>query len=232
MKNYNKKVTNITSTEKKQMHTILSKYFLGTSFDEFVHDLSQKEVAIFIEKEGKIMGFSTLVCSEVQVNGESVPVIFSGDTIVEKEHRNSSGLGIEVANYFDRVRERFADREVYYLLATKGWRTYKVLPFFFNEFYPRAGVQTPLKIKEIMDSFCQKKYGLSYDAKRGHIVAEGDPQRIRSENLYDSAYPDRQSSDIDFFFEKNPNYLDGTELVCIASIDEGNITKRFKRLSR
>ncbi len=232
MKNYNKKVTNITVDEKKQMYAILSKYFLGTSFDEFVADLSKKEVAIFIEKEGEIMGFSTLVCSEVQVGSEAVPVIFSGDTIVEKEHRNSSGLGIEVANYFDMLRERFANRTVYYLLTTKGWRTYKVLPFFFNEFYPRTEVQIPKKIKSVMDRFCQEKYRDRYDAKRGLIVAVGNPQRIRTENLYDSAYPDRQSSDIDFFFEQNPNYLNGTELVCIASIDEANITKRFKRLSR
>ncbi len=41
-----------------------------------------------------------------------------------------------------------------------------------------------------------------------------------------------EEKDIDFFFKKNPNYLDGTELVCVASIDEENITKRFKRLSR
>ena len=232
MNNYNKKVTNITLDEKQQMYAILSKYFLGTSYDEFSSDLSKKEIAIFIEEEGQILGFSTLVCSEVEVEGKAVPVIFSGDTIVEREHRNSSGLGIEVANYFDRVRERFKDRTVYYLLTTKGWRTYKVLPFFFNEFYPRAEVQTPLEIKKVMDAFCQKKYKERYDAKKGLVVAVGEPQRLRSENLYDSAYPDRQSNDIDFFFEKNPNYLDGTELVCVASIDEENITKRFKRLSR
>jgi len=232
LKNYNKKVSHITLDEKKEMYAILSKYFLGTSFTEFMDDLSQKEVAIFIEKEGKIMGFSTLVCSEVQVEGKAVPVIFSGDTIVEKAYRNSSGLGIEVANYFDRIRERFKEKTVYYLLATKGWRTYKVLPFFFNHFYPRAEVETPTEIKKIMDIFCQKKYGEKYDSKKGLIVPTGDPQRIRTENLDDASYPNRENGDIDFFFEQNPNYLNGTELVCIASIDEANITKRFKRLSR
>ena len=136
MKNYNKKVTHITLNEKQQMYAILSKYFLGTSYDEFTSDLSKKEIAIFIEEEGQILGFSTLVCSEVEVEveGKAVPIIFSGDTIVEKEYRNSSGLGIEVANYFDRVRERFKGKTVYYLLTTKGWRTYKVLPFFFPVF--------------------------------------------------------------------------------------------------
>jgi len=83
-----------------------------------------------------------------------------------------------------------------------------------------------------MDSFCQKKYGKKYDTQKGLIVATGDPQRIRSENLYDASYPNRENNDIDFFFGQNPNYLKGTELVCIASIDEANITKRFKRLSR
>jgi hypothetical protein len=232
MENYSKEVAKIGLEEKQQMYTILSKYFLGTSFDEFLHDLSQKEVVIFIAKEGEIMGFSTLVCSLVTVEGADVPVIFSGDTIVEKEHRNSSGLGIEMANYFNRMRERFADRTVYYLLCTKGWRTYKVLPFFFNTFYPRVDREMPLHLKKVRDSFCQQKYKNQYDAKRGLIIAEGNPQRIRSENFYDSAHPARESGDIDFFFEQNPNYLNGTELVCIASIDEENITKRFKRLSR
>ncbi len=213
------------------MYTILSKYFLGTSFEEFEHDLSQKEIAIFITKEEKIMGFSTLVCSTVEVNGNKTPVIFSGDTIVEQEHRNSAGLGIEVANYFDRVCKRY-NNTVYYLLSTKGWRTYKVLPFFFNKYYPRANREIPPQIREVRDAFCRAKYGDSYDAQKGLIIAKGDPQRLRSENLTDASYPERESEDIAFFFEQNPNYLEGTELVCIASIDEENITKRFKRLSR
>ncbi len=231
MQNYHKKVAHISPSEKQQMYTILSKYFLGTSFKEFEHDLSQKEIAIFIKNEEKIMGFSTLVCSTVEVNGYSVPVIFSGDTIVEQEHRNSAGLGIEVANYFDRVRKRCSGT-VYYLLSTKGWRTYKVLPFFFNEYYPRANREMPPETREVRDAFCLAKYGESYDAQRGLIIAKGDPQRLRSENLTDASYPERESEDIAFFFEQNPDYLEGTELVCIASIDEENITKRFKRLSR
>jgi len=231
MQNYHKKVAQISLSEKQQMYAILSKYFLGTSFEEFEHDLSQKEIAIFIAKEEKIMGFSTLVCSTVEVNGHSVPVIFSGDTIVEQEHRNSAGLGIEVANYFDRVRKRYGGT-VYYLLSTKGWRTYKVLPFFFNEYYPRANCEMPPQIREVRDTFCLAKYGENYDAKKGLIVAKGDPQRLRSENSIDASYPERESEDIAFFFEQNPDYLEGTELVCIASIDEENITKRFKRLSR
>ncbi len=231
MQNYHKKVTQISPSEKQQMYSILSKYFLGTSFKEFEHDLSQKEIAIFIKKEGKIMGFSTLVCSTVEVNGNETPVIFSGDTIVEQEHRNSAGLGIEVANYFDRVRKRY-NNTVYYLLSTKGWRTYKVLPFFFNAYYPRANYEIPPQIREVRDAFCRAKYGESYDAKKGLIIAKGDPQRLRSENLTDASYPERESEDIAFFFEQNPDYLEGTELVCIASIDEENITKRFKRLSR
>lgn len=232
MKSYTKAVKDIAITEQKEMYEILSNYFDGTSFDEFIFDLLQKELAIFIEKNSKIVGFSTLVCRETSVAKELVYVVFSGDTIVEKEHRNSSGLGVEMAKYFDTISHRFPKNNVYYLLTTKGWRTYKFLPFVFNAFYPRFNTKMPQEIKNVMDVFCKKKYGRRYDGQTSRILSDGEGQRIASKNLYDGEYPARDNVDIDFFFKNNAGYLSGDELVCIASLDKSNITKRFKRLSR
>jgi len=232
MKNYSKAVEDISMSEKREMYNILSNYFEGTSFDGFNADLLEKERAIFIAEGDKIVGFSTFVTIKIEVEKESVYVVFSGDTIVEKEYRKSSGLAIEVAKYFNNIQERFLGKRVYYLLTTKGWRTYKVLPFFFNEFYPRIDRQMPKEIKKVMDIFCQKKYTHSYDSKKNLIIASGKQQRIRSENSYDADYPARDNRDIDFFFESNKGYLNGDELVCIASLEKENINKKLKRVGR
>lgn len=237
---YTKPVTALSRSERDDMYALLSGHFLGTSRKDFERDLAEKECAMFLRENvtGNIVGFSTLVCfSDIRVGTAKVPIVFSGDTVVLERYRSSFGFGAEIARYFETIRERYPDRESYYVLTSKGWRTYKILPFFFKAFYPNPGSDGLSGIKDIMDAFCRFKFPEYYDERRGLLTSMAERQRLRPETG-DCALPERDDPHIRYFAERNPGYLEGDELVCIASIAESNLacgmlrfTRKFPRLS-
>ena len=47
--------------------------------------------------------------------------------------------------------------EFYWFLISKGYKTYRFLPLFFREFYPRHDAPTPAWAKEILDALGRHK---------------------------------------------------------------------------
>ncbi len=231
---YTKVIAELTSKEKDKMYELLSGHFLGTSREVFEHDLSEKECVFLLAKktDGEVVGFSTITHFNVAIDERDVSVVFSGDTVVLEQYRSNIRSVAEIARYFQSIHNRHPDREVYYVLSSKGWRTYRLLPCFFKEFYPNHKSATPSQTKKILDAFCTMKFPEYYDPARGLLTATNDRQRLRPEKDSDSVLPDRNNSHINFFAEKNPCFLDGDELVCIASIALSNLTSSLLRFTR
>lgn len=224
-------ISKLSVQDKNRMYDLLRNHFLGTSESEFEHDLAEKECVMILREEetNLIVGFSTLVSFSVELLDRTVPVVFSGDTVVLEHARSSIGFGREISQYFQVVRGRHPDKEVYYILTTKGWRTYRILPFFFKEFYPNYQAEIPAALKQIVDAFCKKKYTDLYDVEKGLLVSgSSERQRLHSDTI-DCVPSHHQDQHITFFAQHNPNYLWGDELVCIASIAEGNIAAGLRR---
>ncbi|HNC03901.1 MAG TPA: hypothetical protein PLY05_11175, partial [Agitococcus sp.] len=66
----------------RQMYGIYSQYYERTSWDIFLRDLSKKTGAFLLScpKEGRIVGFSTILVMDMMVQGEAARGVFSGDT--------------------------------------------------------------------------------------------------------------------------------------------------------
>jgi hypothetical protein len=120
--------------------------------------------------------------------------------------------------------ERF-DGVTYWLLLTKGYKTYKFLHTFMKEFYPRVDCDTPNALREIIDDFAAAHFGARY--KNG-VVEEGKDYlksnfaRIPQEKLHDK--------NTAFFLEKNPGYTAGNELVCIAELSAENLNRLGRKV--
>lgn len=224
-----KKVAACSEFEQETFYRLLCHEFIGVSWDDFTRDFREKDAVMILRKEhsaGEIVGWSTLMVLTLAVPGREVKGIFSGDTAVLPEYRNSTGLGVELSRYFMQVYEQFLRHEVYYILISKGWRTYKILPFFFKDFSPRYDKQTSAGDKAVMDAFGQKKYPQHYQSASG--VVTFSPQRVRPESI--DAVPAKMDAHTRFFLSSNPGYLEGHELVCIARIAPDNFTNGLKRV--
>lgn len=224
-----KKVAACSEQEKEAFYRLLCHEFIGVSWDDFMRDFREKDAVMILRKEhseGEIVGWSTLMVLTLTVPGREVRGIFSGDTAVLPEYRNSTGLGVELSRYFMQVYRQFPLHNVYYILISKGWRTYKIMPFFFKEFSPRYDRPTSADDKAIMDAFGQKKYPHHYQSATG--VVTFSPQRVRPESI--DALPAKMDAHTQFFLRSNPGYLEGHELVCVARIAPDNFTNGLLRV--
>lgn len=224
-----KKVAACSADEKEIFYRLLCQGFLGVTWNDFMRDFQEKDAVMILRKEhgeGEIIGWSTLMVLTLALPDREVKGIFSGDTVVLPEYRSGTGLGIELGRYFMQVYEQFPQHCVYYILISKGWRTYKILPFFFKEFSPRYDKPTSACDKAVMDAFGKLKYPHHYNPATG--VVTYSPQRLRPESI--DAIPVKLDAHTQFFLHSNPGYLDGHELVCVARVSPDNFTSALKRL--
>ena len=229
--NQTKKIASCSEGEIETCYQLLCRGFLDINRDDFIRDFQEKDAVILLRKdrsEGEIVGFSTLMVLTLTLLGEEIKGVFSGDTFVLPEYRGSTGLGVGLGQYFVETYEQFPRHKVYYILMSKGWRTYKILPFFFKEFAPHYEISTSTSEKALIDAFGKTKYPHYYQPETGLIQFGQSAARLRPESV--DAVPMKMDEHIRFFLQRNPGYLQGDELVCVARVVPENATNIFQRL--
>lgn len=223
-------VADLTNADRDRMFQLLDDHYLGVTRDAFERDLAAKEHVILLRAGGEIVGFSTQVRFRLTVGGRSVIAVFSGDTIITEQHRGTFETAREICRYFRRAICEYPGEEIYWVLICKGWRTYRVLRLFFEDYGPRAGAGGLGAYGEIADAFGAAKYPGFYRASSRLIVLPGDVPRIRPGSA-EAIDPRRSDPDMLFFERVNPDHERGQELVCIAPIREDNLTAAGRRLA-
>lgn len=216
----------LLKADRQEMYTLLGTYFDGVTQDVFLADLAQKNWVLLLRDatSGQLQGFSTLLLYTTEFEGEAIHVIYSGDTIVAPSAWSSSNLSRAWINSVKQLQSDFNHGKFYWLLISSGYRTYRFLPVFWREFYPRYDMLTPDKIKALMDVIARERFGRYYDAQAG-IVRFPHPQSLR-----DLPPPRKNNPHVRFFTQQNPGYIRGDELVCLTEICEHNLTQAGRRM--
>ena len=183
----------------------------------FARDLSEKDWVLLLRSEGEVVGFSSLQ----RRPQKDFIVYFSGDTLVLPGHRHSYDL--------PRLWGRFVFQQVaqekqpcLWFLICAGFRTYRFLPVFFQEFYPRYDRPTPPDIQHLLDQLASQRYGQLYHQG---IISLGSASL---EEL-----PVRElDAHARFFLERNPGWRQGHELACLTWLERSNLTPAGQRMIR
>jgi hypothetical protein len=218
----------LTDAERGAMFALLNEYFDGVTRPQFDHDLHGKNWVIFVERVGTLLGFSTLAAYPTSVAGERLNVICSGDTIVAPAAWGSMAFPRTWIESVYRLCESLPDGRLIWLLLTSGFRTYRFLPVFWREFYPRTGTATPPTWQQMIDKLAEARFGAHYCQQSG-IVRFSNSQRLR-EHL--RAIPEGRDADEDirFFRDRNPGHIYGDELVCATDLSPANLTAAGRRM--
>lgn len=226
------RVGDLSASDRAEMWLLMTAYYLGVTPQQFEADLDEKEHVILLRNgsaTGRIVGFSTLMRLNLEVAGKRVVTVFSGDTIVDRSRRGTLGLGMEIARYFHRAVQETTGAGLYYILIAKGWQTSRIPGLLFQDYSPSPDRPTPYLHQQIMDAFGAKKYPGNYRPQTGLIEFAGAAQRVIPGSA-EGIIPAKPDAQVDFFVKNNPNYLQGSELVYVAEIAEGNFTPVFKKL--
>ncbi|MBW4507370.1 MAG: hypothetical protein KME64_12775 [Scytonematopsis contorta HA4267-MV1] len=220
----------LSCQEKNAMFSLLGNHFKGVKRNVFESDLSNKNWVILLKDKNtkQLQGFSTLLMYKTQFQGENISVVYSGDTIVDPSAWSSSSLSRTWISSVNKLRTEYSQGKLYWLLISSGFRTYRFLPIFWKEFYPRYDIVTPNNISVLTKFLAQERFGEYYDENTG-VVRFPYPHVLEKELL--TIPPERmEDRHIEFFALQNPGYTKGEELVCITEITESNLTSAGKRM--
>jgi hypothetical protein len=218
----------LSSGQRDQMFQLLSRHFEGVTRTQFEADLSEKNYVILLWHDSRLVGFSTMLAYEATFEAQPVSVIYSGDTIVAPEAWGSTALSRAWIACVRQLRSTYPHGKYYWLFLTSGFRTYRFLPVFWREFYPRFDAQKPPDLKRLVDSLAQARLGGQYEAASG-IVRFTNPQRLRH---HLNSVPEGRVADphVAFFLSQNPGHADGDELVCLTELSDENLTRAGRRM--
>jgi hypothetical protein len=219
------RTADITPSQREEMFGLMESYYEGVARATFDADLDEKEwvIQILDGETNRLKGFSTQMLLEVKVSGRTIHALFSGDTIVESDARGERSL-FQVSGWFVRsLMSASPGAELYWFLISKGYKTYRFLPLFFQEFYPRYDVPTPTRFAAVLDALAGSKFPTAYDRTLGIVRAGATSCRLRP-GIADIT-PDRlRDPHVRFFVERNPCHALGDELCCLAPLTPANFT--------
>ncbi|MEA2602091.1 MAG: hypothetical protein QOF89_3083 [Acidobacteriota bacterium] len=221
----------LTEGEREGLFSLLSAHFRGVTRERFATDLEEKDWILLLEEDGRTRGFSTLRIYETAgPDGEPLTVVYSGDTLMERGAAATAALPKSWIAAVRALRERHPRGRLLWLLLTSGFRTYRFLPVFWRDFWPRPGAETPPEVQSLLDHLARERFGPLYDAATG-IVRFPEPQVLR-EGLDEVPEGRLDDPHVAFFLERNPGWIRGDELVCLTELAEGNLTPAGRRMWR
>ena len=226
-------IADIGSEQRAQMFALMTQYYAGMKRDVFEADLSEKRWVIeLLEGDtGKIRGFSTQMILESAVGNWPIRALFSGGSIVNRSCWGQTVLAQAWGRLALTLIGENPAQKLFWFLISKGYKTYRYLPVFFREFYPRPDVATPGWAVETIDALARRKYTGAYDAQAGIIRAQPSGCRLRR-GIADITPERLRDPHIRFFMERNPGHDRGDELCCIAPLTRENFTAAASRQLR
>ncbi|ESK55587.1 MAG: hypothetical protein I8H98_08265 [Moraxellaceae bacterium] len=203
----------------KAMYSIYEQYYENTQFEIFVNDFKKKSGAmlIFNSKTDEVVGFSTVAVQHFYLNGKDYTVLFSGDTVILKEFWGTRTLQSTMLKLIIKLRVRYPFNEFYWLLISKGYKTYLLLANNYYAYYPNMQGNNE-HLSTVVEHYCENFFGEYYDKEVGLLNFGDDYQPLKNEVAPITEEMRITNPKIHFFEQKNPTWTTGTELPCIGRL--------------
>ncbi|HEV8584948.1 MAG TPA: hypothetical protein VGT02_08250 [Methylomirabilota bacterium] len=224
-------VSDLGGRDVEAMFAVYARLYERVSERDFRRDLDEKQWVLLLRggPGGPIRGFTTIMLLETRVRGESLRVVFSGDTGIDPAYWGGQALVKAWARFMGELLARDRERRLYWFLISKGYRTYLYLPLFFHEFFPRVDTGTPPFERELIATLGALKYPRDFDPATGVIAFPESHGNLRPA-LADTPDHRRAHPHVRFFLDANPGYARGHELVCVAEISPDNMRGLPRRM--
>ncbi len=211
-------VEDLSEALKRDMFSLFEKYYDYVDFDRFLTDLNEKTHVFFFYEQGtkRLVGFSTIFRKEIPEIASGL-FLFSGDTVIHEDYWGSKALQKSFFWFILESKIVSIRRPVYWMLMSKGVKTYLMMRKNFPASYPNYREKTPKEFKRVQNAFYQLKFPKHFKAESGLIVFEEKAGSVKTDSHFK---PKEKTEDpeANFFYQKNPGFENGEELACICEI--------------
>ncbi|MHC5211441.1 MAG: hypothetical protein ACYTG2_12040 [Planctomycetota bacterium] len=207
-----------------EMFRLFDRYYAGATRDTFESDLDGKDWVVLVRdgEAGTVVGFTTGRLVQAGIGGQAVSAIYSGDTIVDQSQWGRSTLAGTWGRLILSLLDEHQGRELGWFLICQGYRTYRFLPVFFREFFPRHDrPTTPLAASRIA-TFGRTLFGARFDERSGIVRADEHSYVVRP-GVSDVDPARLASPHVRFFVERNPGHERGDQLCCWAPLHRDDL---------
>ena len=209
-------IGDVGTAERRAMFSVFARYYEQISYERFVADLEAKDLVILLfDEAGTIQGFSTIKHLEVTRGARVHRGLFSGDTVVAEEFWGQRVLGRLFLRHLFAQKLAHPFQPYWWLLISKGYKTYLLMANNFAEHYPRHERPTPPESQQVLEDFALQLFPDSYNRTSGLIEFEASLGQLKG-HVAPITQESLDNPRIRFFQERNPTWQRGSELVCIA----------------
>jgi len=216
-------IDEVTSERRDAMFALMEQYYENVRRANFESDLDEKHwvIEVIDPATDTLCGFSTQMLLEAEVGGRPIKALFSGDTIIARAHWGDSALSHVWGRLALLLIDSMPESELYWFLISKGYKTYRFLPVFFHEFFPRHDRATPGRVRTVLDTLSLARYPRDYDPVAGIIRGHARKDRLRPE-VADLTAERLRDPHVAYFARRNPGHRGGDELCCLAPLSRAN----------
>ena len=200
----------------------------GSSPALFFRDLATKDEVLLVHDGRTLVGFSTFKVFEHDWRGQRVAVVYSGDTVVAREHWGQQALAFDWISRMGAIKREHPERPLYWLLLVKGHRTFRYLPLFAKSFWPHWSIDRS-DLKPLADALAIAMFPDDYNPDSG-VVEFAESRGHLKPDIATPSPAEAARDDVGFFLQRNPGYRRGHELVCVAEIEPHNMKPLTLRL--
>jgi hypothetical protein len=212
------------------MYALYERYYEGSSFEVFQRDLLAKDRVVLLRgQDGELRGFSTLAVYAREFEGTPLRVVFSGDTIIDERCWGSQAFAFSWLRFVGWLKAQAPQAPLYWLLISKGHRTYRYLPAFSREYFPAHDRNTPPRMQGLIDFLATERFGAAYDSAAGVLRFDQSQGHLRRRL---ACIPDKdlRLQEVRYFLRRNPDYAQGDELVCLCELAADNLKPIARRV--
>lgn len=201
-----------------EMYQLMDSFYENINPKEFLRTLAEKDYVLLARNSyGAIKAFTTMQIFSVPGRKPKAQGIFMGDIISHQKFRWERNLIWEALVRFEQIPSRYQERYVF--LTCKDYWTYCAFQKSFTRYYPNENQDTPVYMKKLMNAFGEYYYHGEYEAASGIIKHRCFPRKIKESRIKMREGTMKEEENM-FFLLRNPGFIDGDGLVCIAELSD------------
>ena len=141
----------------------LTPHFEGVNRTQFTRDLSGKDWVLHVLRGDRLVGFSTLPIFHTAFEGRQAQHRVTRAT---PSCLPARGVRLSLArgwiSMVRRAQGALVGEPWYWLLLSSGFRTFRFLPVFWREFWPRHDAPTPPTMTRLMAQLARERFGREF----------------------------------------------------------------------